>query len=61
MKILTTDELIQELKISRSHLWRLRKAGLPHLKVGGAVRFELPLVEQWLADNYTITGGTQQC
>lgn len=61
MKILTTVELIQELKISRSHLWRLRKAGLPHLKVGGAVRFELPLVEQWLTDHCKINGGGDLC
>jgi excisionase family DNA binding protein len=49
--MLTAEELQQQLNISRSTLYRLRKEGLPHVQVGyRTIRYELPAVLRWLKD-----------
>lgn len=46
---LTERELTRALGLSRTTLWRLRKAGLPTLAVGRSVRYDLEKVRIWLA------------
>jgi len=47
-ELLTTDELCEWLKIGRSSLWRLRKEGLPYIKVGNLTRYDKDDVLVWL-------------
>jgi excisionase family DNA binding protein len=48
-KMLSAEELQQQLSISRSTLYRLRKEGLPHTKVGyRTIRYDLVQVLEWL-------------
>lgn len=47
-KLLTQEEVMERLQISRVTLYRLRKAGLPAVRVGGAIRFDLTAVKTWL-------------
>lgn len=47
-KILTKTELAQELKSSERTIDRLRKSGMPTIKKGNYVRFELEKVLEWL-------------
>lgn len=46
--LLTSDELAQQIQVSRSKLDELVRAGLPYLRVGSTRRFELPAVLSWL-------------
>lgn len=46
--LLTSDELAESLKVSRSKLDELVRSGLPHLKVGATRRFEFERVLSWL-------------
>lgn len=49
MGYLTAKELQEELNISRTTLWRLRKEGLPHQKIGHkTIRYDLEEVAKWL-------------
>ena len=48
---LTEGELAEQLKVSRSFLWALRKRGLPHLRIGRTVRYEFHNVAEWLKMN----------
>jgi predicted DNA-binding transcriptional regulator AlpA len=58
--VLTAEELQQALKISRTTLYRLRKAGLPHRKLSyRVIRYDLVEVLEWLEKNgsqYGIKG-----
>jgi len=47
-QMLTQDELMERLKISRVTLYRWRKTGLPEIKIGRSVRFDPVAVEKWL-------------
>lgn len=50
--MLSAEELQQELNISRSTLYRLRKEGLPHVQVGyRTLRYDLVEVLKWLEQN----------
>ncbi|MED4456178.1 helix-turn-helix transcriptional regulator [Metabacillus fastidiosus] len=50
--MLTAEELQQQLNISRSTLYRLRKQGLPHTQIGyRTIRYDLIEVLEWLKDN----------
>lgn len=49
--LLTSDELAQSLKVSRSKLDELVRAGLPFVKVGSTRRYELAEVLNWLKFN----------
>ena len=50
-QLLTETELAEELKLSRSFLWGLRKRGLPHLRIGRTVRYDFRDVADWLSQN----------
>jgi excisionase family DNA binding protein len=49
--MLTAEELQQQLNISRSTLYRLRKEGLPHVQMGyRTLRYDLVEVLNWLKE-----------
>lgn len=48
--MLDKKELAQHLGISISMVNKLIAKGLPHIKVGSAVRFELEEVMKWLKE-----------
>jgi excisionase family DNA binding protein len=52
MRLISIDELAQLLDLSTRSVWRLRSAGqLPEpVRLGGAVRWRLDEVKQWIAD-----------
>jgi predicted DNA-binding transcriptional regulator AlpA len=62
--VLTAEELQQALKISRTTLYRLRKAGLPHRKISyRVIRYDLVEVLEWLEQNgskYDVRGGNNE-
>lgn len=49
-KMLTKQEICEWLNISMPTIDRLMKQGLPHLKIGKAVRFERDDVKRWLEE-----------
>ncbi|MFQ3573452.1 MAG: DNA methyltransferase, partial [Thermodesulfovibrionales bacterium] len=49
--MLTEKELLNELKISRTTLWRLKKKGMPCIKVGSSYRYEKTDVLNWISNN----------
>lgn len=48
MQYLTTDDLSEKMKVSRQTVWKWRKLGMPHIKIGRSVRFEENAVKEWL-------------
>lgn len=49
MSSLFTDrELSRFLKVSDVTLWRLRLSGMPYIRVGGQIRYDLEKVLGWL-------------
>ena len=49
MSSLFTDlELSKFLKVSDVTLWRLRLSGMPYIRVGGQIRYDLEKVLEWL-------------
>jgi len=48
--MLTKQELKDWLKVSIPTIDRLMKQGMPHIKIGKAVRFELDEVIKWLKE-----------
>ena len=55
--LMTTQELADFLGCSRRHIDRLRKLGLPDIKVGQLVRFSEKEVLDWLAFQRLDFGG----
>ena len=49
--MLTEKELLDELKVSRTTLWRLKKKGMPSIKVGATYRYDRSDVLKWVNDN----------
>jgi len=49
--MLTEKELLDELKISRTTLWRLKKKGMPSIKVGSSYRYDKNDVLKWVNNN----------
>jgi excisionase family DNA binding protein len=49
-KMLTKQELCEWLQVSLPTVDRLMKQGMPHLKIGKAVRFEQEDVKKWLEE-----------
>jgi excisionase family DNA binding protein len=45
---ITTEELAEKLKVTRQTISNWRKEGLPFLKLGRAVRFDLDKVKEWI-------------
>ena len=55
-KFLTTGQLMNFLEISRSTIFRLRRRGLPSVRIGTSVRrFPVEGVLKWLKQNYGDT------
>jgi excisionase family DNA binding protein len=50
-EILTKEELATYLKVTERTIDRLRKKGMPFLKVGDTVRFQKEAVLKWLEEN----------
>jgi predicted site-specific integrase-resolvase len=50
-KLLTANEIIKELKISRSTLNRWLKQGLPVCRINGSMRFIDVDVMKWLRES----------
>lgn len=48
MQYLTTDDLSREMKVTRQTVWKWRKLGMPHIKIGRSVRFVKTDVDKWL-------------
>ncbi len=50
-ELLTIDELSDKLKVSKSTVYRwVHYDFIPHIKLGGAVRFKEKSVDKWLRD-----------
>jgi hypothetical protein len=49
--MLTEKELRQKLWINRGTVLKLRKQGLPHIKIGRLIRYDLNDVLTWLKAN----------
>lgn len=50
-EMVTSEELQQIYKISRSTIDRWRKDGMPFEKIGRGVRFDLDQVKDWIKKN----------
>ena len=48
---MTTQEVADFLRVSIKTVFNLRKMGLPYLQLGGAVRFDLQEVRDYLLKN----------
>lgn len=49
--LVTSREIEATYKISRTTVDRWRKEGMPYVKVGRGVRFDLEAVNKWIAEN----------
>lgn len=49
--LVTSREIEEIYKISRTTVDRWRKEGMPYIKVGRGVRFDSEAVKKWIADN----------
>ena len=52
-RLLTAEEVAQQLGLSRWRVYELAKLGMPHVRLGRAVRFSADALREWLA-----AGGT---
>ena len=57
---LTEKELADLLKVSQRHLINLRKAGLPHLRLGTVVRYDGAEVMAYLRDQRRLASRGQE-
>jgi excisionase family DNA binding protein len=48
VEYVTVDELTEKLKVTRQTIYLWRKQGLPFLKIGRSVRFDLEAVNEWI-------------
>jgi excisionase family DNA binding protein len=54
-ELLTIEELSDKLKISKSTVYRwVHYDFIPHIKLGGAVRFKEKSVDKWLRDREQV-------
>jgi hypothetical protein len=51
--ILTSTELCNTLKLTRTTLDRYRQKGMPHFYIGGMVRYDFKQVMVWIEVNQT--------
>jgi excisionase family DNA binding protein len=50
-KLWTAEDLAEVLALSRKHIYKLSKGGrIPHIRMGGAIRFDPEATAQWLED-----------
>ncbi|MCX8069121.1 MAG: DNA methyltransferase [Thermodesulfovibrionales bacterium] len=52
--MLTEKEILEDLKISRTTLWRLKKKGLPAIKVGSTYRYDKTQILDWIKNNQVM-------
>jgi excisionase family DNA binding protein len=45
---ITTAELAESLKVTRQAIYNWRKKGLPFIRIGASIRYELQAVENWI-------------
>ena len=50
--LIDSDELAEQLSVSKSTIIKLRKQGLPTIKIGDSIRFEPKDVMQFLSNNF---------
>ena len=48
---MTVHGMMEYLTVSRTQLWKMRRAGLPHFRVGTKIIFKPESVEDWLIKN----------
>jgi excisionase family DNA binding protein len=49
IKLLTTKELMEKLKVKRNTIYQLRKeADMPTIKLGRTIRFDENEIDKWL-------------
>jgi len=57
IRLLTTKELMDKLKVKRNTIYQLRKeANLPTIKLGRTIRFDEAEIDRWLKDHQTMQG-----
>jgi 5-methylcytosine-specific restriction protein A len=49
--LVSEKELAEILQLSRSTINRLRKQGMPFIKIGKSVRYDLEAVKKWIQNN----------
>ena len=50
-KLITVNELASQLCISRSWIYQqVERNKIPHYRIGRAVRFDLSVIQDWLAE-----------
>ena len=54
-QLLTEPQLAERWQVSGRHLINLRRAGLPFLQLGAAVRYDLAEVESYLRTNRRLS------
>lgn len=55
-EILTTSEVAEFLKLKETTVYHLtQKKEIPHIKIGGAVRFDLDEIKEWLKSKRICT------
>ena len=58
-KLLTVAELSHELNVSRSWIYQqVERDGIPHIRLGRAVRFQMHTIQDWLVERKTINAET---
>lgn len=45
------NEFIAQIKASRSTVFRLRQAGMPHIRIGRTIRYNVQEAVAWIAAN----------
>lgn len=60
-RLMTRDELSEHLQVSQRTIGRLLDEGLPCVRLGGAVRFEVAAVMGWLSERVARSTPTGEC
>lgn len=56
---LTGPQMAEHLQISLRHLIRLRESGVPHVKLGTAIRYSAAEVEEYLRNHRRLSAGQE--
>ena len=60
-RLLTTQEVCELLKISKSYLyWLTHQKKIPHIKMQGHLRFRESAIDNWLREQEVRSGCTQE-
>jgi excisionase family DNA binding protein len=60
IRLLTTKELMDKLKVKRNTIYQLRKdAELPTIKLGRTIRFDEAEIDKWLK-RHQVNGGVDE-